>query len=76
MNITTNLRHVLHKCSRESCSICEGGLALCTVCGGAEASLPTECPGVRMTQHQQDQVQSGEIDFLEGRWTHPSEIWR
>ena len=26
-------------------------LAICTVCGGAEGSLPTECPGVEIVDH-------------------------
>jgi hypothetical protein len=28
-----------------SCQFCDGGLFACTVCDGAEGSLPTDCPG-------------------------------
>jgi hypothetical protein len=50
------------------CLVCEGGLAWCTVCGGGEASMPTECPGVKMSQEQQDAVQAGTLDFKDGEW--------
>lgn len=62
------MKHVQHKCDEEGCCVCEGGLAWCTVCGGAEASMPTECPGVKMTQGQQDEIQAGRIDFRGGQW--------
>lgn len=52
------------------CFICDGGLAFCKVCNGAEGSLPTECPGVEMTTEQQNKVYKGEIDFRQGRWEH------
>lgn len=51
------------------CAICDGGLALCKVCGGAEGCLPSECPGLAMTTEQIDQVYAGEIDFVDGIWT-------
>lgn len=60
--------HDLHRCNEEGCCVCEGGLAWCVTCGGAEASMPTECPGVAMTQGQQDEVQAGRIDFRGGQW--------
>lgn len=44
-------------------------LDLCKVCGGAEAALPTECPGVRLTPEQLDEVQAGRLDFRGGSWT-------
>jgi hypothetical protein len=57
------------RCDRDhGCPICDGGLALCTVCGGAEASLPHECPGYRMTADQEDAVQAGTLDFRNGDW--------
>lgn len=43
-------------------------LAHCKVCGGAEASLPTECPGVRMTPEQEARVYAGFDDFVNGAW--------
>ena len=40
----------------------------CSVCGGVEASLPTECPGARMTGEQEEAVHAGTLDFLGGKW--------
>lgn len=51
-----------------SCMICDGGLAICRTCGGAEGSLPTHCPGVRMTSYAEDQVYTGRLNFREGQW--------
>lgn len=50
------------------CQFCDGGLALCVVCRGAEGSLPTECPGEPMTKAQEDEVYRGVIDFRNGKW--------
>lgn len=50
------------------CNICDGGLALCKVCGGAEASLPTECPGRRMTEQEELDVQTGCLNYVNGHW--------
>lgn len=56
------------------CHYCDGGLKLCTVCGGAEGSLTTECPGVRMTEEQEDAVyKTGTLDFKDGKWYNPKE---
>jgi len=64
--------HTLYKCPPDCnvacCNYCEGGLAYCTTCGGAEASLPTECPGVKMTDEQEEAVQAGRLDYSRGRW--------
>lgn len=45
------------------CSVCEGRLALCLVCGGAESSLPTDCPGRMMTDEEADLVADGIHDY-------------
>ena len=47
-------------------------LSLCRRCGGAEASLPTQCPGQPMLPHQMDEVQAGSLDFDEGCWLVPA----
>lgn len=60
--------HRLHECEDENCYPCGGGLAVCTVCGGAEASLPYECPGARMTEEQDRAVQECRVDFIAGEW--------
>ena len=51
-----------------------GGLFSCTVCGGAEGSLPTECPGVRMSADRADDVYADMWDFKGGRWIDRREI--
>lgn len=52
----------------DRCQVCSGHLALCKTCGGAEASLPIDCPGRPMYHEQSDQVQTGYVDFIRGRW--------
>lgn len=56
------------ECEVPHCNICDGGLAYCKVCGGAEASLPTECPGERMSSQTADDVMACRMDFKGGRW--------
>lgn len=48
------------------CMICV--LYMCDVCHGAEASLPTHCPGERMYCVQSDGVQDGSLDYRDGKW--------
>lgn len=43
-------------------------LAACDVCGGGEGSLPSECPGERMSEAQEAAVYSGKTDFKGGQW--------
>ncbi len=50
-----NIPHVYEvheKCTRERCMVCDGGLSICTVCGGFEGSLLDSCPGVKLTEEQ------------------------
>jgi hypothetical protein len=44
------------------------GLAQCEVCKGAEAALPSACPGRELTAQEMDDVQDGKLDFWSGRW--------
>jgi hypothetical protein len=72
--------HILEKhinCERPYCAICEGGLANCTVCAGAEGSMPTDCPGVRMTPAQCDAVYAAKLDYRDGEgWVNrPAKHW-
>jgi hypothetical protein len=63
--------HNLHRCNEENCPVCRGGLsdlALCTVCGGAEASMPTDCPGFRMPASVEELVLKGQMDYIDGKW--------
>lgn len=55
----------------ESCIVCDGGLGICTVCGGAEGSLTTDCPGVKMTPEQDEAVYACKLDFKDGKWIVP-----
>lgn len=41
-------------------------LALCRVCGGAEATLPPECPGRKLTESEELNISSGKMDFALG----------
>jgi len=52
----------------DRCFVCDGGLGWCVVCGGAEASLPTSCPGRKMSADLADLVQHRHVDFLCGEW--------
>jgi hypothetical protein len=43
-------------------------LASCSVCKGGEGSLPTECPGIAMTEDQQSRIYGGTLDYVRGAW--------
>ncbi len=49
------------------CDLCEGGLALCTRCGGMEGSLPTDCPGELMSDEVEEAVYKGKTDYIRNR---------
>jgi len=55
-------------CSNTGCPYCDGGLAYCTVCKGAEGSLPTECPGEPMGAEKEQLVYDESLDFIGGKW--------
>jgi hypothetical protein len=52
----------------DRCVVCEGGLADCSVCGGAESSLPADCPGKRMSDGTIALIAAGELDYKDGEW--------
>lgn len=54
--------------SHGSCPFCDGGISLCVVCGGAEASMPSHCPGKMMTDLQAECVQAGVLDYRVNEW--------
>jgi len=70
--------HIFHKCNNLDCNICEGGLALCKVCGGVEGSLTTECCEKSLTAEQHDRIYfNRDLDFKNGQWINePSSIWK
>ncbi len=55
-------------CNKPYCQFCDGGLCYCVICGGGESSLPTECPGVKMSVSVEKAVQDGRMDFVNGNW--------
>ena len=55
-------------CTKTNCPICDGGLAVCEVCNGAESSLPTECPGHPISIDMQDLISAGKCDFINNKW--------
>jgi len=64
-------QHTLVKhtdCEKPFCPICEGGLALCSVCGGAEGTLPTHYPGRRLTDDEEASIMNGSRDYEDGHW--------
>lgn len=68
------MEHVKHECHDYDCYVCSSGLLLCSVCGGAEGSLPTECCGVRMTNEQQDNIMAKKLDYVNGEWVKKTDI--
>lgn len=65
-------RHKLHGGWQHSapteCFMCTGGLAWCVVCSGAEAALPTHCPGAPMSEQQMQAVAALQTDYVNGAW--------
>jgi hypothetical protein len=51
------------RCAGGYCMTCE--LYTCSRCGGAEGTLPRDCPGERMSEDAQRDVYEGRLDF---RW--------
>lgn len=48
-------QYIAHRnCQIPNCNICDGDLAQCVVCGGAECELPSDCPGKPMTPNQRE----------------------
>ena len=62
------MKHVKHECDEVECMVCDGGLFVCTVCGGAEGALTTECCGRRMSGAEINDVFNGKKNFIFGRW--------
>lgn len=60
--------HKLHSCKNVDCFTCDQGLADCIVCGGAEGSLPTDCPGLKMSAEARQGVYDKKLDFVKGKW--------
>jgi hypothetical protein len=76
--VTTWPRHVRTNCLDASClGCCLDTLFLCAICGGAEGSLPTDCPGERMHDEVDRDVYAGTTDYVRGQgWIEkPRRVW-
>ena len=64
------MKHTKYECNcnETGCMFCDGGLFACTVCGGFEGTLTTECCGHKLHQAVLDAVYAGKIDYKNGRW--------
>lgn len=40
----------------------------CSVCGGGGLELPTDCPGMKMSEAMREAVALGRADFIRGAW--------
>lgn len=71
------MKHVWEQhtnCEDPYCPICEGGLALCTVCKAGECELTTDCPGRPTTDGERRSVCEKVLDYINGRWIVPDLI--
>lgn len=62
------MKHKFHNCTNDRCIICRGDLKYCEQCKGAEASLPTECPGRPLTELQESNLILNKINYINNRW--------
>lgn len=64
MSVIRFPKHNFARCSCQECHcpIC-AGLSFCVTCNGAEGSLPTDCPGVRMSNAVETEVLFGRLDY-------------
>ena len=70
--------HQYHVCDDEHCNICNGGLAWCVICHGAEGSLTTECCGRALSEEEQHNIHMKQIlNYRDGQWRDESvNTWR
>lgn len=63
-------RHKYFKCgcNRPGCQFCDGGLGSCTVCGGFEGTLATQCPGIPLSEQVLEAIYKGGLDFKQNVW--------
>lgn len=68
-------KHFFYESENCTCSdnpgcrmICDGGLALCALCGHLEGSLTTDCPATHTHSQYGDLVYAGTIDYRDGAW--------
>lgn len=63
-------KFVTHQnCEIQNCMICDGGLAVCEVCGGAENTLTKECHSFTVTIEDFDELSDEEKESASnGGW--------
>jgi hypothetical protein len=66
INPREHIRFTHTGCDDQHCNICN--LFICSVCGGTEGTLTTECPGYRLSHEVDDGVFKELIDFRGGAW--------
>lgn len=64
----------------QPCMVCDGGLAICSVCGLMEGSITTDCPGEECWAERGDDIYTGKLDYREGEgWVNKknptNQIW-
>ena len=65
-------KHIFEKhinCTDPHCNVCEGGLAICTVCGLVEGSLTTDCSG-HLVLDKVGSIYLGKLDYRDGKWVN------
>ena len=53
-----------------NCDVCDGGLAICKVCGLVEGCLTTDCPGENVYAEKNETIYNGQIDYRNGQWVN------
>ena len=54
------------------CQFCDGGLFACTICGGFEGTLTTDCFNEKVDDEKLEEVYAGKLDYRENRgWIKP-----
>lgn len=75
MGVVINFpRHKPHRCDKERCFVCEGGLFACTRCGCAEGATTTDCCGTALNGDVLNAIYAGNIDYRDGKWRRES-VW-
>ena len=55
-----------YDCGPYGCNVCN--LFICSICGGAEGSLTTDCCGYKVPYVMDKLVYAGAIDFVVDQW--------
>src|SRR5207244_4462062 len=59
------------------CGLCEHCcLSVCSVCGGAEGTLTTDCPGTKISTEREEEICETSLDYTDARGWHLAESQR